>query len=56
MTETDSPYVAPVPHRGKRNEPAHVREVVKRIAEIKGLPEAEVAKAILNNAKRVFSI
>ncbi len=56
MTETDSPYVTPVPHRGKRNEPVYVREVVKKIAEIKGLPEPEVAEAILNNAKRVFSI
>ncbi len=56
MTETDSPYVTPVPYRGKRNEPVYVREVVKRIAEIKGLPEAEVAEAIIQNAKRVFGI
>ncbi|MFA6520207.1 MAG: TatD family hydrolase [Candidatus Paceibacterota bacterium] len=56
MTETDSPYVSPVPHRGKRNEPSYVREVVKKIAEIKGLPEAEVAEAIIANAKRVFGI
>lgn len=56
MTETDSPYVTPVPHRGRRNEPSYVREVVKRIAEIKNLPEAEVAKAILQNAKRVFGL
>jgi len=56
MTETDSPYVAPVPHRGKRNEPVYVKEVVKRIAEIKNLPEAEVAEMIINNAKRVFGL
>jgi TatD DNase family protein len=56
MTETDSPYITPVPYRGKRNEPVYVREVVKRIAEIKNLPEAEVAVTILNNAKRVFGI
>ena len=56
MTETDSPYVAPVPYRGKRNEPAYVREVVKRIAEIKGLPEPEVAETIISNTKRVFAI
>lgn len=56
MTETDSPYVAPIPHRGKRNEPSFVREVVKKIALIKGLPEDEVAKAIISNAKRVFGI
>ncbi len=55
MTETDSPYVTPVPHRGKRNEPVYVKEVVKRIAEIKGLPEQEVAEAIIANARRVFT-
>ncbi len=56
MSETDAPYVAPVPHRGKRNEPIYVTEVVKKIAEIKNLPEAEVAEAIVANAKRVFKI
>jgi TatD DNase family protein len=56
MTETDSPYVAPVPYRGKRNEPSYVAEVVKKIAEVKNLPEAEVAKAVIENAKRVFSL
>ncbi len=56
MTETDSPYVSPVPYRGKRNEPSYVREVVKKIAEIKNLPEAEVAQAILRNAQRVFGL
>ncbi len=54
MAETDSPYVAPVPYRGTRNEPIHVSEVVKKIAEIKLLPEDEVARAIVANAKRVF--
>lgn len=56
MTETDSPYVTPVPYRGKRNEPVYVREVVKKIAQIKNLSEEEVAKAIIQNAKRVFGI
>ncbi len=56
MSETDAPYVTPVPYRGKRNEPAYVREVVKRIAEIKGLPEGEVAETLFKNAKRVFNI
>jgi TatD DNase family protein len=56
MTETDSPYVTPAPYRGKRNEPSYVREVVKKIALVKGLSEAEVAEAVLNNAKRIFSI
>ncbi|MFA6077230.1 MAG: TatD family hydrolase [Candidatus Paceibacterota bacterium] len=56
MSETDSPYVAPVPHRGKRNEPFYVSEVVKKIAKIKNLPEAEVAEAIMANARRLFNI
>ncbi|MES2023417.1 MAG: TatD family hydrolase [Patescibacteria group bacterium] len=56
MSETDSPYITPVPYRGKRNEPVYVSEVVKKIAEIKGLPENEVSKAIIANAKRVFGI
>ncbi len=56
MTETDSPYVTPVPYRGKRNEPSYVREVIKKIAKVKGLEEAEVAKAVIQNAKRVFGI
>jgi TatD DNase family protein len=56
LTDTDSPYVAPVPYRGKRNEPVYVKEVVKKIAEIKNLPEIDVAKAIVANAKRLFDI
>ncbi|MES2930670.1 MAG: TatD family hydrolase [Patescibacteria group bacterium] len=56
MSETDSPYVTPAPHRGKRNEPLYVEEVVKKIAEIKSLPVEEVASQILSNAKRVFDI
>jgi len=56
LTDTDAPYVAPMPYRGKRNEPAYVREIVKKIAEIKNLPEPEVAEAIVANAKRLFGI
>ena len=56
MSETDAPYVAPVPHRGRRNEPSYVKEIVKKIAEIKGLSEEEVSEAIVSNAKRVFKI
>lgn len=56
MSETDSPYVTPVPYRGKRNEPSYVKEVVKKIALIKNTPEEEVAKILTNNARRVFGI
>jgi len=56
MSETDCPYVAPVPYRGRRNEPVYVSEIVKKIAEIKSLFERDVATAISVNAKRVFGI
>ena len=56
MAETDSPLAAPVPYRGKRCEPQMVKEVIKRIAELKGLSEQETNKIILNNIKRVFKI
>jgi TatD DNase family protein len=56
MSETDCPYVAPVPYRGERNEPVYVIEVVKKIAEIKGLPVEEVAEQLRKNVKRVFGI
>jgi len=55
MSETDSPYVTPIPYRGKRNEPFYVKEIVKKIAEIKNLPEEEVALALIANARRVFT-
>ncbi len=56
LSETDAPYVAPVPYRGKRNEPAHVVEVVKKLAEIKGVNTEEMAAKIFENAKRVFAL
>ena len=55
MTETDAPYVTPVPHRGKRNEPVYVQETLKRIAEIKNVSESEMARAVVDNARRVFT-
>lgn len=54
LSETDSPYVAPKPFRGKRNEPSHVREVVKKIAEIKGLEEKTVENQIKKNVESLF--
>jgi TatD DNase family protein len=50
MSETDAPYVAPVPYRGKRNEPSYVSEVAKKIAEIRGEDPELVRDALVNNA------
>ncbi|MEX2014061.1 MAG: TatD family hydrolase, partial [Parcubacteria group bacterium] len=50
MSETDSPYVTPVPYRGKRNEPAYTSEVVKRIAEIRVEDPELVRRTLVNNA------
>ncbi len=54
MSETDAPFVAPVPHRGERNSPLYVSEVVKKIAEIRGEPLELVQKALLDNVLRNF--
>lgn len=56
LIETDCPYLAPVPHRGKRNEPAFVIETAKKIAEIKGLSIADVARITTNNAEDLFAL
>lgn len=56
FSETDCPYVAPIPFRGQRNEPVYVSEVVKKIAEIKGLDESEVATKLAKNAIDFFRL
>lgn len=54
--ETDAPFVSPVPYRGKRNEPAYVVEVVKKLAEIRGESLEVVQKALVQNAQELFGI
>ena len=54
LIETDSPYLAPVPFRGKTNQPAYVPFVAKQVAELKGLTQAEVANATSENFERLF--
>jgi TatD DNase family protein len=54
LIETDSPFLAPVPYRGKRNEPAHVTRVAEVIAELRGVPVAQVAQAAQVNFTRLF--
>jgi TatD DNase family protein len=54
LVETDGPYLAPVPHRGKRNEPAFVRHTAERVAAVRGLPVEELIAATAANAARIF--
>jgi TatD DNase family protein len=56
VLETDSPYLAPVPHRGKRNESSYVRLVAEKLAEIKGIRVEEVARITSENARKVFQM
>lgn len=56
LVETDAPYLAPVPYRGKRNEPGYTRYVVEKIAELRNLPFEEVAEQTRNNAHRLFRL
>jgi TatD DNase family protein len=56
VLETDAPYLAPMPHRGRRNEPAYVRLVAERLAEVRGLPFEEVAATTTATARRLFGI
>jgi TatD DNase family protein len=56
LVETDSPYLAPVPKRGKRNEPAFVLHVAEMLAQVRNLPLETVAHATTENAERLFSI
>ncbi len=54
LSETDAPFAAPVPYRGRRNEPVYVSEVAKKIAEIRGDDPEVVLRAVVQNAQRVF--
>ena len=54
MVETDCPYLAPEPMRGKRNEPAYVRYVAEKVAEIKGISVEQVARETVKNAQKIF--
>jgi TatD DNase family protein len=54
LVETDSPYLAPVPHRGRTNEPAFVKHVAEEIGRLRGIPAEEVARATTQNFFRLF--
>ena len=56
LLETDCPYLAPLPHRGRRNEPAYLMHTAQKIAAIKGVAVADVARVTTLNAKRLFDL
>ena len=56
LIETDAPYLAPQPYRGKRNEPAYVVETARYLAEIRGMPVDELERQTTANARRLFGI
>jgi TatD DNase family protein len=56
MSETDAPFVAPTPYRGRRNEPVFVLEVIKRLAELKEVSFEKMAEQIKQNAERLFDL
>jgi TatD DNase family protein len=56
LIETDSPYLAPMPYRGKTNSPAYVPHVAEKLAEIKGLSLQDVADATRLNFERLFDV
>ena len=56
VLETDSPYLAPVPYRGKRNESSYVMNVLEKLSGIYGLPKEEIARITTENSKQVFGI
>lgn len=56
LSETDAPYLAPHPYRGKENRPVYIPLIVEQMASLKGMEKATLAKIIMNNAQRLFNI
>ncbi|MGB1450992.1 MAG: TatD family hydrolase, partial [Marinirhabdus sp.] len=56
VLETDSPYLAPVPHRGKRNESSYLKKICGKVAEVYTVPPQEVARITTENSKEVFGV
>ncbi|MEX2325258.1 MAG: TatD family hydrolase, partial [Gemmatimonadaceae bacterium] len=56
LVESDSPYLAPVPHRGKRNEPAYVSLTLAKVAEARGVQAQALGERVTTNARRLFGL
>ena len=56
LVETDAPYLAPIPHRGRRNEPAFLAETLAVLASLRGLPVAEIDAATSANTRQLFRL
>lgn len=56
LLETDAPALSPEPHRGRRNEPAHLPHIARRVAALRGMAETEIAAACTGNARRAFGV
>ncbi len=56
VLETDCPYMAPVPHRGKRNDPGYLCHMAQKLSEIRGMPLEEICRITVENGKRLYGI
>jgi TatD DNase family protein len=56
LLETDAPYLAPIPHRGHRNEPAYLPHIAAKVAEVKGVSTEEIARITTTNARQLFNV
>ncbi len=56
VLETDAPYLAPVPYRGKRNEPSYIPLIAQKLSEVMGVTIDEIAEITTNNAKKLFNL
>ena len=56
LVETDCPYLTPVPHRGKKNDPTYVKFTLRQLADVKGIDREEFEQTVLENSKRIYGI
>lgn len=56
VLETDSPYLAPVPYRGKTNQPKYIRQIAERLAEVRGVSLAQLVEVVASNVERIFHL